>query len=212
VQRAGDLFARVVLGQRQVPRHLAQLRRPVFELGGALLQRRRGTLPVGDVGRERDGPAAARRGNVIQAHFDRKGRAVLPFTNQLKTASHWARTRCSEVIGPMCDVPAADRGRQQPLDRGADQLTRRPAEHRFEGTIGHHDRPMPVDQDDALRCGFQQEPKLADPGGAQGRGIVGLSWIDPERLGGGPGAGQHRCSITADVSRRALQWLRRGTL
>ena len=59
VQRPGDLLARMLLGQRQVRRHPAQLRRPVFQFGRALLQRRRGALAIGDVGHERERASAA---------------------------------------------------------------------------------------------------------------------------------------------------------
>ena len=40
VERVGELFARVLLGERQVGRHLAQLGRPAFQFGGSLLKRR----------------------------------------------------------------------------------------------------------------------------------------------------------------------------
>ena len=59
VQRPGDLLARMVLGERQVPRHLTQLRRPVFQFGRALLKGHCGTLAFGDIGHERECASAA---------------------------------------------------------------------------------------------------------------------------------------------------------
>jgi len=48
VQRSGDMFARVLLGQGQVRRHPAQLRRPILQFRRALLKRRRGALAIGE--------------------------------------------------------------------------------------------------------------------------------------------------------------------
>ena len=86
VQRPCDLLARMVLGQRQVPRHPTQLRGPVFEFGRALVQGRRGTLPFGDVGDEREYASAAPRRNVIDGDFDRKHRTVAAPADEVLTA------------------------------------------------------------------------------------------------------------------------------
>ena len=98
----------MLLGERQVRRHLAQLRRPVFQFGRALLQRRRGALAFGDVGHERECASAARRRDVIQADFDRKRGAVLAHADEVQAAAAF--------------VPVAKRRRHQALDRLADQL------------------------------------------------------------------------------------------
>ena len=86
VQRPGDLLARMVLGERQVPRHLTQLRRPVFQFGRALLKGRRGTLAFGDVGHERECASAARRRHVIDGDFDRKRGSVLARADEVQAA------------------------------------------------------------------------------------------------------------------------------
>ena len=59
VKRLGELFARVLLGERQVGRQPAQLRRPVFQFDGSLLKGRLRPLAFGDVRHEGDGVSAA---------------------------------------------------------------------------------------------------------------------------------------------------------
>ena len=56
-----------------------------------------------------------------------------------------------------CDVRVTNGRRHQPLDGLADQLARRPAEHRFEGAIRRHDRRLRIHRDNALRGGLQQQ-------------------------------------------------------
>ena len=147
VQRPGDLLARMVLGERQVPRHPAQLRRPVFQFGRALLKGHRGTLAFGDVGHERECAPAARRRHVIDGDFDRKRGSVLARADEVQ-AARWAR------------AVAKDR-RNQALDRLADQLFGGPAEHHLDRTIGKDEHPARVRRHDALRGRLEQRPQRA---------------------------------------------------
>ena len=80
MERPGELFARMVLRKRQVRCQPAQLRSPVLQFRRSVLQRGSSPLAVRDVCDERDSTSAARGGDVIQAAFDREGRAVLPLT------------------------------------------------------------------------------------------------------------------------------------
>jgi len=145
VQRPCDLLARVVLGKRQVPRHLAQLRRPVLQFRRALLQRRLGALAFGNVGDECDRAPTTDGRHVIETHFDRKRRAIPAFADQLQAVSHQPRTRRRKVFEPVLDVSVADQRRNQSFDRLADQRIRSPAEHGFKGSIRHHDHALGVD-------------------------------------------------------------------
>ena len=86
VKRPRHLLARMVLRQRQVPRHLPQLRRPVFQFGRALLEGGRGTLAFGDVGDERERASAARSRNVIDGDFDGKRGSVLASADEIHAA------------------------------------------------------------------------------------------------------------------------------
>ena len=91
VQRLGDLLTRVLLGERQVRRHPAQLRGPVFQFDGALLEgRRRALRSVMSVTNAKARPPS-RCGDVIQADFDRKRRSVFPLPDQLQAAVHQTR-------------------------------------------------------------------------------------------------------------------------
>ena len=147
VQRPGDLLARMVLGERQVPRHLAQLRRPVFQFGRALLKGHCGTLAFGDVGHERECASAARRRNVIDGDFDRKHGPVLADADEVLAARR---------------VRAVAKHRwHQALDRLADQLFGGPAEHHLDRTIRKDDHPTRVRRNDALRGGLEQRSQRA---------------------------------------------------
>ena len=147
VQRPGDLLARMVLGERQVPRHPTQLRRPVFQFGRALLKGHRGTLAFGDVGHERECASAARRRNVIDGDFDRKRGSVLARADEVEAAR---RVR----------AVAKDRW-DQALDRLADQLVGGPAEHHLDRTIRKDEHPTRVRRNDALRGGLEQRSQRA---------------------------------------------------
>ena len=147
MQRPGDLLARMVLGERQVPRHLTQLRRPVFQFGRALLKGHRGTLAFGDVGHERECASAARRRNVIDGDFDRKHGPVLADADEVLAA------RGVRAV-------AKDRWHQA-LDRLADQLFGGPAEHHLDCTIRKDEHPTRVRRNDALRGGLEQRSQRA---------------------------------------------------
>ena len=147
VQRPGDLLARLVLGERQVPRHLTQLRRPVFQFGRALLKGHGGTLAFSDVGHEHECASAARGRNVIDGDFDRKRGSVL------------ARADEVEAARPVRAV-AKDRW-YEALDRLADQLFGGPAEHHLDRTVRKDERPMRVGRHDALRGGLEQRSQRA---------------------------------------------------
>ena len=147
VQRPGDLLARMVLGERQVPRHPTQLRRPVFQFGRALLKGRRGTLAFSDVGHERECASPARGRNVIDGDFDWKRGSVLARADEVEAAR---RVR----------AVAKDRW-DQALDRLADQLVGGPAEHHLDRTIRKDEHPTRVRRNDALRGGLEQRSQRA---------------------------------------------------
>jgi hypothetical protein len=121
VKRPGHLVARLVLGERQVPRHLPQLRRPVFQFGRAFLEGRRGTLAVGDVGDERERAPAASSRHFIDGDFDRK-RGPVPACAHESHTSRGGGTVAKERW-------------YQALDRLADQRFGGPAEHYLHRTI-----------------------------------------------------------------------------
>src|SRR5262245_64224392 len=86
VECFGELFARVLLGERQVRGELAQLSGPAFQFDRSFLKRRRGAPPFRDVRHEREGVSAVRTGNVIEADFDWNRRAVRASSNQVPYA------------------------------------------------------------------------------------------------------------------------------
>ena len=157
VQRLGELFARVLLGERQVGRQPAQLSRPVFQFDRALLKGDRRPLAFSDVRDEGDGVSAPGVGQMIQTDFERKRRPVLPLTDELGVHTRRLGARFGEVPGPMLRVRVTNGRRHEPRDRPANQLPGRPAEHRFEGAIRRRDRSLGIHHDNALRGGLQQQ-------------------------------------------------------
>ena len=159
VDRLGELFARVLLGQRQVRRQLAELSRPLFQFGRSLVKDRLGMLARRDVGHERNGPPPAGSVDVIQTHFDWERRPVAPLSREIEVEEH--RTRGGKVLGAMLGVQITQGRRHQPLDGLANELARRPPEHHFESPVGGHDHALRIHRDDALRGGLQQQAQFA---------------------------------------------------
>ena len=93
VERLGELFARPLLGERQVRRELTQLRRPVLQFDRPFAKRGGDPPAVGDVRHERNRLSAVGRGDVVQADFDRKARAVPALTDEIDVRTHESRTR-----------------------------------------------------------------------------------------------------------------------
>jgi hypothetical protein len=161
VKGLGEPFARPLLGERQVRRQLAQLRRAPLQFDRAFLKRRADTPALRNVRDERDRLSTIGCGDVIQTDFDRKRRSVPPFTDEVDVRAHRPGTGRAEIGRPMPHVRVPQRGWHQPLDRLTDQFARAPAEHRFERMIRRHDRAPRIDHHDALFGGFQQQAELA---------------------------------------------------
>src|SRR5262249_1057978 len=95
-----------------------------------------GSPAFGHVRHECDRVTTSGSHHVAHGDFDRKFRAVFSNTDERETSAVQLRTWCADE--DLTGLVSISKGRRdEPLDRLADELTGRPAEHRLQRPIRH---------------------------------------------------------------------------
>src|SRR5215472_3284183 len=97
MERLGELLSRMLLSEREIRRHLTQLRRAVLQFERSFVERVLGALPRADVRDKRYRTATTMRGDMIRIDFDRKRRAVLSLADEVEITSNQTRIRRAPV-------------------------------------------------------------------------------------------------------------------
>src|SRR5215472_17322807 len=112
MNRPRQLFAGVLLSQSQLGRQPAELNRPSLEFCRSLLEggvasaeSLLGLFASSDIGHERYGVSARGRGDVIQADFEGKRRAVFALPHQIQLGAYRTGPRCRKVRRTVCRMP-----------------------------------------------------------------------------------------------------------
>jgi hypothetical protein len=133
--------------QRAQRRQLLRLARAAFQ-----------GQPLADVGDEGHHAKPLGRRHVAQADLQGEFTPVAPAPGEVEAAAHGAHTRLGHVAGAMARMSVAEPVRQEHLQRVTEQLGLGIPKHLLDLSVGQHDEPVIIDDENTLRRGLEEGP------------------------------------------------------